>query len=144
MDKVIVKMSEGYLTTGSARTHTWHADLPEKSGGGDAYGTPEEMILTALGSCMSQTAKLYAARKGWQLDGVEVTLEVERFTGADYDAYEGDERYVHEIREHIVFHGPLDDDQRARLREITGKCPVRRIIATPTFFVDLEDMPQPE
>lgn len=138
MDKVTVHMTDGYVTDARTETHTWHADLREKSGGTNEYATPEEMLLGALGSCMAQTAKLYATRKGWSLDGVDVTLEVERHFGKDYPDYEGDETYVHEIREKVVFHGDLDDDQRARLREITGKCPVRRIISTPTFFKDLE------
>jgi len=142
MDQVKVHLGKGYVTTGSARNHTVHADLPESSGGSDSQMTPEEMLLAALGSCMSQTAKLYAARKGWALDGVDIELEVERFSAKDYAEYEGDERFVHEIREHIVFHGDLDAEQRERLLEITGKCPVRRIIATPTFFKDFE--PQPE
>ncbi len=144
MDKVTVKLGSGYRTGATSREHVWHADLPESSGGGNANGTPEEMLLAALGSCMAQTAKLYATRKEWPLEGVDVTLEVQRFNAGDYDAYEGDERFIHEIREHIVFHGPLDDAQRDRLREITGKCPVRRIISTPSFFVDFENAPQPE
>ena len=135
MDHVTVKMSEGYTTTVTTKDqHKTHADLPIASGGLNEHMTPEEMILGALGSCMAQTAKLYAIRKGWDLQGVEVELEVERFSAKDYAEYEGDERFVHEIREHIVFHGNLDDTQMARLLEITTKCPVRRIIGTPTFF----------
>jgi uncharacterized OsmC-like protein len=37
----------------------------------------------------------------------------------------------------VVIHGAaLTDEQRTRLLEIAGKCPVRRVLANPTFFVD--------
>lgn len=136
MPKTTVRLEDGYYTTASARNHTWHADL-EKDGENLAP-TPEELLLGALGSCMSQTAKLYAARKGWQIDRIEINLEVERFKGSDYAAYDGDAAFVHEIREHITIEGPLDDEQKARVLEIMGKCPVRRILTTPTFIVQAE------
>jgi putative redox protein len=103
--------------------------------------TPEEMLLAALGSCMAQTTKLYAARKGWPLEAVDVKLEMERFNAGDYADYEGDANFVHEFREDIKFWGPLDKDQLARLYEIATKCPVRRAITTPGFFKDLEPEP---
>ena len=137
MDKITVTMEDGFITT--ARNEGGlevHADLPPDSGADSAIN-PEEMLLAALGSCMAQTAKLYANRKGWVIDKVEISLEVERFNAKDYADYDGDERFVHEIREHIVFHGDLDDEQKARLLEITGKCPVRRVISTPTIFKEL-------
>ena len=75
-------------------------------------------------------------RKGWPLEGVEIDLNFERFAGKDYAAHEGDDRYVHEIRKAITLHGPLSDKQRDRIKEIGAKCPVHRLIATPSYFVD--------
>ncbi len=138
MDKAHIRTEGSYRTTISTRDFAWHSDLPESSGGDNSAPTPEEIILGALGSCMAQTAKLYANRKGWDLQDVEVTLSVERFSGKDYDDYDGDELWIHEIREKVVLHGDLSEDQRARILEITTKCPVRRIIATPTFFKAME------
>jgi len=143
MDTVKVTMRDGFVTTASARDHEIHADLPPDNGT-DTAMNPEELLLAALGSCMSQTAKLYANRKGWDLQGVDVHLEVERYTAKDYPGYYGEERFVHEIREDITFHGVLDDDQRIRLKEITGKCPVRRIIQLPSFFVEGSTEPEVE
>lgn len=139
MDRVTVTMQDGYRTTASARGHEFYADLPPEDGENSAVN-PEEMLLGALGSCMAQTAKLYATRKGWVLDKVEITLEVERFNANDYADYDGDERFVHEIREDVVFHGDLDETQYARLLDITGKCPVRRIISTPTIFKEFQSV----
>ena len=138
MEHVIVRLEDDYYTTAQAREHIWHADLEEPAGGGNSAPTPEEMLLGALGSCMAQTAKLYAARKQWQIDRIEVHLSMERFSGKDYSDYEGDSTFIHEIREHVMIEGPLDEAQEKRIREIMGKCPVRRVLASPNFFVEGE------
>ncbi len=134
---VDISLREGTRTTVQIGQHTWHADEPLEHGGTDTGPTPGEMMLGALGSCMAITCKLYAERKGWDLTGVDVSVDYERFRGRDYPAHAGDDLYVHEVREALVFHGDLDDKQRARLRDIAGKCPVHRLLATPTYFVDL-------
>lgn len=134
MAKTRVILENGYHTDVTARNHTWHADLPEHENGTDQGPTPEELLMGALGSCMSQTAKLYAARKGWQIDHLEVRLDFERLKASEYPGYEGDATFVHEITEEIIIEGPLDDDQKARILEIMGKCPVRRVLANPVFF----------
>lgn len=133
---VIVTLKDGYYTTAEAGSHIWHADLPVESNGTDQGPTPEEMAMGALGSCMSQTAKLYAVRKGWQIDEIQIHLTFERFRGSDYPDYSGDAAFVHEIREHITIRGDLTEEQAGRVREIMGKCPVRRLLASPAFFVE--------
>ncbi len=134
---VDIVLREGMRTSINVRHHEWHADEPLEHGGTDAAPTPGELMLGALGSCMAITCKLYAERKGWDLQGVDVKLDYERFRGRDYPAHAGDDVYVHEVREALTFHGDLDDKQRARLRDIARKCPVHRLLATPTYFADL-------
>lgn len=135
-DKTTVTINDAgsYYTDAQTREHVLHADLPTDDGGGNQAPTPEDMLMSALGSCMAQTAKLYANRKGWQIDRIEVQLSYERFSAGDYAAYEGDANFVHEITEAITIEGPLDDAQKARIKEIMGKCPVRRFISNPVFF----------
>ena len=70
--------------------------------------------------------RLYADRKGWALEGVEIELDFERFRAKDYEAYDGNERYVHEITKKITLHGPLTREQKDRIIEIGGMCPVHR------------------
>ena len=135
MDKVQVVLDNNYRTTISARHHQFHSDSPNE-GGNDTASTPEEVLLGALGSCMAMTAKMYANRKGWALEKVEVTLSLQRFNGKDYANYSGDAAFVHEVTEDIQFFGDLDADQLARLKEISHKCPVRRVLANPVFFVE--------
>lgn len=137
MAPTIVHLKDGYQTTIHTRHHVYHADEPLDNGGTDTAVTPTEMLLGALGSCVAMTVKMYAQRKNWPLESVEIHLEMERFNGKDYADYHGDEAFVHEFREQIKFHGPLDDEQRARLMEIAQKCPVRRAISTPSFFKEV-------
>lgn len=135
---VKVSLTENFKTTAQARQHIWHGDLPESSGGLDEAPTPEEIVMSALGSCMLQTAKLYAVRKGWNLTRLEVNLSFERFKADDYPDYQGDALFVHEIREHIVVEGDISDEDKKRVIDIMGKCPIRRLIQNPAFFKSFE------
>jgi len=137
MTIVNVSLDEGLHAVARSREHTWYADETVEGGGSDSAPTPPEALLGALGSCMAITAQMYAQRKGWPVDKIEVNLELERYNAADYPAYDGNAQFIHEIREQVMIHGPLlTDEQRARLLEITGKCPVRRVLANPVFFVE--------
>ncbi len=135
MASTTVRLLEGYQTHIHTRQHTYHADEPLDSGGTDTAVTPTEMLLGALGSCIAITVKMYAERKGWHLDEVVVTLDIERFSGKDYPDYDGDAQFVYEIREQLKFVGvEIDDSKREKLLEIATKCPVSRVIELPTFF----------
>jgi putative redox protein len=138
MAQVNVRLDDGLRAVAAARNHTWMADEPPEGGGTDAGPQPTEMLLGALGACMAITAKLYANRKNWPLEQVEVVLDYEKFNRINYPAYTGSAPFVYEFHEHIVFHGPLTDEQQARLLEIARKCPVHRILENPVFFVDKE------
>lgn len=134
---VEIKLGAGMQTTVRVRQHEWHLDEPLEDGGADSAPTPGEMMLGALGSCMAITCKMYAQRKGWDLQAVDVQVDYERFKGADYPQHAGSELFVHEVRKSLTFHGALDDKQRQRLYDIAGKCPIHRLLSTPTYFVEL-------
>ena len=72
MSKAHITLREGLQTTIKSRGHVYHADEPESNGGSDTMVSPMEMALGALGSCIAITMRLYADRKGWPLEGVEV------------------------------------------------------------------------
>ncbi len=140
MGSTLIRLGEeGLRTSVSVDGHVFHVDEPLAAGGGNTAAHPVQILLGALGSCMAITARLYAQRKGWPLQGVEIALDVERRRAADYPADAGDASFVHEIRQRITLLGPLDDAQRRRIIEIAGRCPVHRIIDSPAFFVDADD-----
>jgi putative redox protein len=130
-----VRLTDGYQTTITSRHHTYFADEPLESHGTDTMVTPTEMLMGSLGACMAMTCKMYAQRKGWDLQGIEIWLDFERFNGNDYANYTGDAQFIHEIRERFLFHGNLSEEQHEKLLEIAAKCPVSRLLEYPTFFM---------
>lgn len=145
MTVVSVETDQGLRMVARTARHTWYADETVEGGGGDSAPNPVEQLLGALGSCMAMTVHMYANRKGWPLERIEVHLEMQRYDAASYPAYQGDAAFIHEVRERIVLHGEqLSDEQRARLLEISTKCPVRRVLSTPTIFVPAQNVPAGE
>jgi putative redox protein len=78
-------------------------------------------VSAALASCTAVTLNIYASRKGWDLEGLEVSVETE---------YEGPNPKL--FRVEVAFPGHLDGEQVERLERIATRCPVHRIIAEPT------------
>lgn len=101
-----------YRTDIRAGAHDLVADEGAALGGADAGPAPYELLLAALGACTAMTLKMYAERKGWPLEAVEVDLA---YLKAD-DAMRIDRR--------LSLEGPLDTDQRARLADIAERTPV--------------------
>jgi putative redox protein len=110
--------------------HVLTADEPAAVGGGDAGPTPYELLLMALGACTSMTVKMYAARKGWPLEGAEVRLRHERVYNRDRADCEDKNTLMDRIEGSLRLIGPLSAEQRNRLLEIAEKCPVHRTLVT--------------
>jgi len=141
MDKARAVTDEGYRVKLTTERHEWVGDARVDAGGTDQGPNPEEILLGALGSCTVMTLHMYADRKKWDLQKVEIDLELEKVKAADYDGYEGDSPFVNVLRQNLTFHGDLDESQRARLMEIAEKCPVHRVIQGPAVFEDTEVLP---
>ncbi|KXK53116.1 MAG: OsmC family protein [Chloroflexi bacterium] len=124
-----VRTHGGHLTTITAGEHTWYADSSADEGGTNKGATPEELLLGALGACAAITAKMYAARKGWPLEDVAISLAMERKPTEE-------SQFAHEIVEKIELIGDLTDDQRTRIHEIMRRCPVRRAVTNPMTFLE--------
>src|SRR4030095_9481305 len=107
-----------------ARSHRLAADEPLEVGGTDTGPTPYELLLGALGACKSMTTLMYAQRKGWDLQGVNVELTHSRDYRKDCEDCPDRGARIDRITVALTFQGNLDEGQRARLREIAGRCPV--------------------
>jgi putative redox protein len=108
--------------------HVLTADEPVKVGGGDAGPGPYELLLMALGACTSMTVKMYAARKGWPLEGAEVRLRHYRVYNRDCADCEDKDALIDRVDRSLRLIGPLSSEQRSRLLEIADKCPVHRTL----------------
>jgi putative redox protein len=114
---IISSTSADFRQTVRIGEHTLVADEPVSGGGQDAGPAPHEWRLAGLGVCTSMTLGMYARRKGWPLEDVEVTVEGDQV----------DEAFV--FRCHVRVAGDLTDEQRTRLLEIANKCPVHRTLS---------------
>ncbi len=115
----------------------WIADEPKDAGGDGIGPEPYDLLLSALGACTIMTVRMYAKRKSWDLQEVRAEVVHERVHASECDDCEEKEGYVERIKVNLAFDGELDDEQRARLKEIAGKCPVRRTLLAGPKIVDL-------
>jgi putative redox protein len=115
---------ETYTTQVQARHHEWVGDEPIDLGGEDKGMTPSEMLCGALATCTAITLKMYASRKEWPLESVNV--EVEHHSSRQRTDTEKAESDLF-IR-HIELAGDLTEDQKVRLIQIANKCPVHKTL----------------
>ena len=76
------------------------------------------------------TVALYARRKGWPLSAVTVRLEHSRIHAQDCADCETKEGKLDEITLELILAGGLTNEQRDRLFEIAGRCPVHRTLTS--------------
>jgi putative redox protein len=107
---------DDFPTVITARSHTVRSDEPPTAGGRDTGPEPFELLLASLGACTVITLRMYARRKGWPLEGVQLE--------AGFDPNEG--RRL--IRMTLSCAGDLTSDQRARLLQIANACPVHKAL----------------
>lgn len=122
--RIVARNQTGHLVEAGNGTHSVVLDLAKEYGGpGNGLG-PHETLLAALGGCTAMTLKVYASRKGWPLEGSEITLTHEPVApGAGPDAKET-------LGVELKLFGPLDAAQRTKLLEIAQKCPVYRTLTS--------------
>ena len=117
-----------YVQTILADGHRLVADEPVSVGGQGMGPDPYDLLLASLGACTSMTLRMYADRKGWPLEGVQVRLTHRKIHSKDCADCETQTGKVDEIRRMVHVQGALDDEQRARLLEIADLCPVHRTL----------------
>ena len=104
---------DSYRTAITVGRHALTGDEPERNGGQDAGPAPYEFLLAGLGACTAITLRMYADRKQWPMESVDVRLHL---THTD-DGPATVQRELH-------FQGALEAGQVARLAEIAEKTPV--------------------
>ena len=111
-----------------AGRHTFVADEPLDVGD-DAGPDPYALLLSALGACKVMTVLMYARRKDWPLEKVEVELRTYKVHARDCEDCETDpDARVDIIETELLFSGDLSPEQVQRLEEISKRCPVHRTL----------------
>jgi putative redox protein len=89
---------------------------PRSLGGTDTGPAPHELLPAMVASCVSTMIVLYAQRRDWQLDDVQVDVS--------YHTKETPRRI--ELAVHLP--DGLTDEQIERLRRVADTCPVKRAL----------------
>jgi putative redox protein len=97
------------------------ADEPLAMGGKDLGFSPKELLASALAACTSATVRMYADRKGWELEEVKLEITLER----------DDKENKTTINRTLEFIGNLDDSQKNRLLAVANACPLHKILSNP-------------
>lgn len=128
-NKVVVQTANNNLKTNIfVGRHHIVADEPKSVGGTDLGPNPYDYLLASLGSCTTMTLKMYANRKGWNLDSAKVILNHQKIYAKDCEECETEIGKINYIEREIELLGDLDKDQRNRLLEIADRCPVHRTL----------------
>ena len=79
---------------------------------------------------------MYADRKQWPLETMTVQLRHERIHAEDCSECETQTGQVDRIERAIHLDGELSAEQKQRLLEIAGRCPVSRTLTSETRIED--------
>lgn len=109
------------------RSHTLRSDVGAESGGRDEAPDPHDYFDAALAACKALTATWYAKKNGIPLERVETHVERDA-------SEERHGKYVLRVR--VAFHGPLSDEQRRRLYDVVGRCPVHKLMTTTDVAIE--------
>jgi putative redox protein len=98
-------------------------DEPVADGGTDTGPRPSQLLASSLAGCTAITIELYAERKGWDLTGLEVAVDM---------SSESEDVPPHAVPTHfaveVALPAGLDDEQRRKLMVIAEKCPVHKLL----------------
>lgn len=127
----IVRVSEadpkGFLQdVQSGPSHHVLADEPVAYGGTNRGMSPYGFLSAGLGACTAMTIRMYARRKGWPLEHVQVDISHDKVHAQDASSSGPDK--VDRFLRQITLTGNLSDEQRNKLLEIADKCPVHRTL----------------
>jgi len=106
-----------YAVAISVSGHNIKGDEPEHAGGKNLGPAPYDLLTAALGECTAMTMRWYALQQKWPLEKVEVSVSHRREGRQDI------------FEKSITITGAaLTHEQRAKLMEISSKCPVQRTL----------------
>ncbi|WP_262148887.1 OsmC family protein [Chryseobacterium foetidum] len=119
---VTVKASLGktkYYTQVIAGENTLITDEPIDKGGQNKGFNPFEILATSLASCTAATLRMYIDRKEWDIENIDVEVELENFPLTKLAVF----------KRNISFEGSnVNEDQLKRLHAIADACPVHKIL----------------
>jgi putative redox protein len=130
MNVLVESTSPEFLANISAGRHELQADEPVSAGGQDLGPNPYELLLAALGACKVITMRMYAKRKHWPLQGVQIKLSHEKVHAEDCVNCESAASLIDQVGVEIKLQGELSAQQRQILLAMAEKCPIHRTLSS--------------
>ena len=121
---ITARSLSNYQVEITAGSHRWIGDEPLGIGD-DAGPNPFDLLLGSLASCTIITLRMYARRKNWPLEQIDLTMAIQ---SEEVRSPESSKSRRSIITSHLTFHGPLSLEQLKRLEEISERCPVSRTL----------------
>lgn len=118
----------GFVQDIEAGNHKFRADEPISYGGSDVGPGPYDLLLAALGSCTSMTVGWYARSKKIPLEDVQVRLWHSKIHALDCADCETKTGKIDRINLELTFTGNITEEQRTKLLQIAGQCPVHKTL----------------
>lgn len=117
-------------------------DVPAVVGGDESAPDPHDYFDLSLGACKSITVQMYARRKGLPLAGIITTVDRDdsderRGSNSEYRLTVSMQFLAEEGHE-------LDAETRARLIEISERCPIHRLMTSTRVSVTSREAPANE
>jgi len=112
---------EHYKTILQSDTNNILADEPLTVGGKDLGFSPDELLASSLAACTAITLRMYADRKKYSLEQIEVTVSVESDKANNMTV----------MHKTLHFTGNLLPEEIQRLRDIADKCPTHKALLNP-------------
>jgi putative redox protein len=111
--------NDQYRTEIITDTHDFLVDEPVDNGGKDLAPSPGDLLRTSLASCTAITLRMYADRKKFHVDKIEVKVATERNEGKTI------------FYRKIFITGAIDEAQKERMLQIANACPIHKIMENP-------------
>lgn len=114
--------------------HIYHADEPLSSNGEDTGPNPYDYLLGGLAACKIITMQMYAQRKGWIIDALELRLSHRKVDAAECQECVTETGKVDIIEVEMTFGPQMTPEQIERLTQISERCPVHRTLTSETVI----------
>ncbi|MBT8315790.1 MAG: alpha/beta fold hydrolase [Maribacter sp.] len=132
---VSLDFDDGFTTEMKVGKHYMIADEPTSYGGNDFGPSPYDLVSAGLSACTAMTLQMYAKRKGWHINNVEVHSSYSKTHALDCEDCESSNTKIDTFHRGIKINGDFDDKQRARLLQIANKCPVHKTLNSETQII---------
>ncbi len=127
--QVLARSTEEKFTTEIlAEGFSFVADEPKELGGNEFGPSPYSFVASGLAACTAMTIKMYAQRKGWNIEKLDVEVNHGKDYAKDCEDCESPKTKIDQFERIISIEGDFSEKELNRMLEIANKCPVHKTL----------------